>query len=404
MQPTPTPEVTPEPTRTPGVTLEVTAEDYTPGVWTYITPTFTLSGIPEGSEEYVYGVFICNEKLILLSNGNNTYMPTDEGWTSVRFAVLDKLGDVQALSDQYDMLLDFTPPDGPYLSGDDECKTVCYVTADDGLSGLNGISYDGGETWDEYTDPEQEMSFLGDVGDTVEAGEICVRDNAGNISYNAESFTFGKKKRTGTGTGTGAKPIHHVKETMDYSKANYNALELSVSDAPQTELSIGGTAINLSLRSEEQTEAFTAELTTWQTTAAETQTAPNALVLTAASEAQTNVWHFGGEAYKLLYNSGVEYLVFASGDYIAVIPTAGFTGGTQYGKLKAGGVSTRKFEYTLIQDEALRETTLSVQVEGETYLLEENMESPMYRYDVLVGTKDMMQNPYESYKPSKEAV
>ena len=79
-------------------------------------------------------------------------------------------------------------------------------------------------------------------------------------------------------------------------------------------------------------------------------------------------------------------------------------GGTQYGKLKAGGVSTRKFEYTLIQDEALRETTLSVQVEGETYLLEENTESPMYRYDVLVGTKDMMQNPYESYKPSKEAV
>ncbi len=404
VQPTPTPEVTPEPTRTPGVTLEVTAEDYTPGVWTNITPTFTLSGIPEGNEEYVYGVFICNEKLILLSNGNNTYMPTDEGWTSVRFAVLDKLGDVQALSDQYDMLLDFTPPDGPYLSGDDECKTVCYVTADDGLSGLNGISYDGGETWDEYTDPEQEMSFLGDVGDTVEAGEICVRDNAGNISYNAESFTFGKKKRAGTGTGTGAKPIHHVKETMDYSKANYNALELSVSDAPQTELAIGGTAINLSLRSEGQTEAFTAELTTWQTTAAETQTAPNALVLTAASEAQTNVWHFGGEAYKLLYNSGVEYLVFASGDYIAVIPTAGFTGGTQYGKLKAGGVSTRKFEYTLIQDEALRETTLSVQVEGETYLLEENTESPMYRYDVLVGTKDMMQNPYESYKPSKEAV
>lgn len=47
---------------------------------------------------------------------------------------------------------------------------------------------------------------------------------------------------------------------MDYSKANYNALELSVSDAPQTELSIGGTAINLSLRSEGQTEAFTAEL------------------------------------------------------------------------------------------------------------------------------------------------
>ena len=95
--------------------------------------------------------------------------------------------------------------------------------------------------------------------------------------------------------------------------------------------------------------------------------------------------------------------MFASGEYITVIPTDGFTGGTQYGKLKAGGVSTRKFEYTLIQDETLRETTLSVQVEGETYLLEESTESPMYRYNVLIGTKDMMKKPYESYQPGKEA-
>ena len=405
---TPTPEPTAEPTPTPEVRLEVTAEDYNPGVWSNIMPTFTLSGIPEGSEEYVYGVFICDEKLILLSNGNNIYTPVDEGWTSVRFVVLDKLGDVKALSDQYDMMLDFTPPDGPYLSGDDECKTVCYISADDGLSGMEAISFDGGETWEPYIGSDQEESILGEVGDTVEAGTIWVRDVAGNISANAEEFTFGKKPRTGTGTGTGAKPIRHVKETMDYSKANYNALELNVSDAPQTELTVGGTALNLSLSSEDQTEAFTAELTTWQTAADDEKTGektgPNALVLTAANEAQTNVWRFGGEAYKLLYNSGVEYLVFASGDYIAVIPTAGFTGGTQYGKLKAGGVSTRKFEYTLIQDEALRETTLSVQVEGETYLLEENTESPMYRYDVLVGTKNMMKKPYESYKPSKEAI
>ena len=57
---------------------------------------------------------------------------------------------------------------------------------------------------------------------------------------------------------------------------------------------------------------------------------------------------------------------------------------------------------TLCQDEALRETTLSVQVEGETYLLEEDTAQPMYRYDVLVGTTDLMKNPYESYK-HKEA-
>lgn len=396
----------PTPTPVPKPVLKVTAEGYEPDIWKNSPPSFTLSGIPEGSSEYVYGVFICDERLILLSNGNDMYVPQDEGMTSVRFAILDKMGDVQSISDQYDMLLDFTPPDGPYLSGDDDCKTVCYVTADDWLSGLNGISYDGGETWDDYTDPEQEMSFLGDVGETVEAGQICVRDNAGNISSNAEEFTFGKKKSTGTGTGTGngKKPIRHVKETMDYSKANYNALELNVSDQPQTELTIGGTALGLSLTDEDQVKPFSVELTTWQTTAGETPSAPNTLVLTAAGRAQTSVWRFGGEAYKLLYNSGVEYLVFASGDYITVIPTEGFTGGTQYGKLKASGVSTRKFEYTLIQDETLRETTLSVQVEGETYLLEENTQSPMYRYNVLVGTKDMMKKPYESYKPGKEAL
>lgn len=405
-EPTATPAPTEEPTPAPKPVIEVTAEGYEPGVWKNSAPFFTLSGIPEESDEYVYAVFICDERLILLANGNNAYMPDEEGMTSVRFAILDKMGDVQSLSDQYDMMLDFTPPDGPYLTGDSKNKKICYVEAYDELSGLDAISYDGGETWLSCNDPETDnVTFSGKVGETVDAGSVWTRDFAGNISANDENFTFGKKKSTGTGTGTGTgtKPIRHVKETMDYSKANYNALELNVSDAPQTELTVGGTALSLSLTEENEPRPFTAELTTWQTAAGEEKTAPNALVLTAATDAQTNVWHFGGEAYKLLYNSGVEYLVFASGDYITVIPTEGFTGGTQYGKLKAGGVSTRKFEYTLIQDEALRETTLSVQVEGETYLLEESTESPMYRYNVLVGTKDMMQKPYESYMPGKEA-
>ena len=403
---TPAPTEEPTPTPVPKPVLEVTAEDYEPGVWKNSPPMFTLSGIPEDSTEYVYGVFICDERLILLSDGNNMYVPSEEGLSSVRFVILDKMGDVQSLSDQYDTMLDFTPPDGPYLSGDSKNKKVCYVEAYDDLSGLDSISYDGGKTWLSCNDPETDnMTFYGEVGETVDAGWILTRDFAGNISSNDEDFIFGKKKRTGTGdgTGTGKKPIRHVKETMDYSKANYNALELNVSDQPQTELTIGGTALSLSLTEEEQLKPFNAELTTWQTKAGETKTAPNALVLTAATDAQANVWHFGGETYKLLYNSGVEYLVFASGEYIAVIPTDGFTGGTQYGKLKAGGVSTRKFEYTLIQDETLRETTLSVQVEGETYLLEESTESPMYRYNVLIGTKDMMKKPYESYQPGKEA-
>ena len=398
--PTQTPSETPAPT---GVTLEVTADDYEPGVWTNHPPVFTLSGIPEGSDEYVYGVFVCNERLILLAKDTDSYVPTEEGLTSVRFAILDLMGDVVALSDQYDLMLDLSAPDGPYLSGVDYCDTVCYIEASDSLSGLSDISYDEGETWEPYIEYEDGLSIVGEKGDTIEAGTIWVRDVAGNISANAEEFTFGKRKKTGGTGGTGTKPIKHVKETMDYSKANYNALELKFSDEPQTQLVAGEATLNLSLSegAGDAAKPFTAKLAAWQTDE-KAQDKPNALVLTAQAGEENSTWRFSGDVYKLLNNSGVDYLVFSTGEYMTALPTAGFTGGTQYGKLKASGVSTRKFEYTLCQDEALRETTLSVQVEGETYLLEEDTAQPMYRYDVLVGTTDLMKNPYESYK-HKEA-
>ena len=408
--PTQSPEATPAPTQTPtetpaptGVTLEVTADEYEPGVWTNHPPVFTLSGIPEGSGEYVYGVFVCNERLILLAKDTDSYVPTEEGLTSVRFAILDLMGDVVALSDQYDLMLDLSAPDGPYLSGVDYCDTVCYIEASDSLSGLSDISYDEGETWEPYIEYEDGLSIVGEKGDTIEAGTIWVRDVAGNISANAEEFTFGKRKRTGGTGGTGTKPIKHVKETMDYSKANYTALDLKFSDEPQTQLVAGEATLNLSLSegAGDAAKPFTAKLAAWQTDE-KAQDKPNALVLTAQAGEENSTWRFSGDVYKLLNNSGVDYLVFSTGEYMTALPTAGFTGGTQYGKLKASGVSTRKFEYTLCQDEALRETTLSVQVEGETYLLEEDTAQPMYRYDVLVGTTDLMKNPYESYK-HKEA-
>lgn len=408
--PTQSPEATPAPTDAPtetpaptGMTLEVTADGYEPGIWTNNPPVFTLSGIPEGSDEYVYGVFVCNERLILLAKDTDSYVPTEEGLTSVRFAILDMMGDVVALSDQYDLMLDLSAPDGPYLSGVDYCDTVCYIEAYDSLSGMSDISYDEGETWEPYIEYEDGLSIVGEKGDTIEAGTIWVRDVAGNISANAEEFTFGKRKKTGGTGGTGTKPIKHVKETMDYSKANYNALELKFSDEPQTQLVAGEATLNLSLSegAGDAAKPFTAKLAAWQTDE-KAQDKPNALVLTAQAGEENSTWRFSGDVYKLLNNSGVDYLVFSTGEYMTALPTAGFTGGTQYGKLKASGVSTRKFEYTLCQDEALRETTLSVQVEGETYLLEEDTAQPMYRYDVLVGTTDLMKNPYESYK-HKEA-
>ena len=125
-------------------------------------------------------------------------------------------------------------------------------------------------------------------------------------------------------------------------------------------------------------------------------------MLCAQEQEGVNVWSFTGDVYRLLYNSGVDYIVFRSGDYIAALPTEGFTAGTAYAKLKASGVSTKKFAYTLCQDEELLETTLSVTVEEETYLLGEDTNQPMYRFDVLVGGIELMEKPYASYLPEED--
>lgn len=401
---TPTPEPTPKPT----VSLTVTAQGYREGEWSTELPTFTLSGIEKGSREYVYGVFVCNERLILLENDADTYELEEQGEISLRFAVLDMMGDIVALSEQYDVRVDAFPPSGPYFEQADFADTIAWMNIYDGESGIEAISYDFGETWEPYNPDFEPYSMMGAKGEVVQPGQVVIRDRAGHTSCNEEAFTFGLKingllPSGGGGASGGKTPVRHVKETMDYSLANYNALELSFPKEPVSELVAGDTVLALALTGEEAGEdeagLFTAKLDTWRRDEESMPEKPNALVLSAESSEGVNTWSFTGDVYKLLYNSGIDYLVMTSGDYMTAIPTAGFTGGTQYAKLKASGVSTRKFAYTLCQDEELRETTMSVTVEGETYLLGEERDQPMYRYDVLVGTRDMMRRPYESYMP-----
>lgn len=399
-------EATPEPTPEPGPVLSVEAIDLKPGEWQNVLPTFVFSGI-EPEMTYVYGVFICGERLVLLKEGAQQYTPSEEGELNFRFAIMDLMGDVIALSEQFDAWIDMTPPEGPYLSAMEDSDIVAEIEAWDELSGVESISYDGGQTWEPF-DQEAGGSCVGEKGETIEPGEILVRDRAGNISGNPEAFTFGKVKRGGGGSSSGGRRIKHAAEKMDYSRANYNALELVFPEGPSLELIAGDTTLALTMTAdvdgETQPAAFSAKLANWRTDDEDERGAPNALVLTAAQEdSELNTWLFSGDVYRLLYNSGVEYLVFASGDYIAAVSTAGFTGGTAYAKMKAGGISTRHFAYTLCQDEALRETTLSVEVGGETYLLEEDRAQPMYRYDVLVGTREMMQEPFASYLPGYRA-
>ena len=102
---------TPTPTPKPGpVELDVfvAAENYMPGVWSCQAPSFTLSGIPEGARGYNYAVVAYDERFIILSG--NAYTSRDEGEYSLRFAILDPIGDVCALSTRYDLKIDLTPP------------------------------------------------------------------------------------------------------------------------------------------------------------------------------------------------------------------------------------------------------------------------------------------------------
>lgn len=386
--------------------LTVTAENYEPDRWMTTVPTFRLGGIRKG-DPYVYGVFICNERLILLDEDADSYSPDEQGQLSLRFAVLDMMGDIVAISRQYDMLIDTQPPAGPLLLPVDWSPLAASIWVEDLESGLEAISFDYGSTWEPYVQTEEGYTLTGRKGEIIDEWQIAVRDFAGNVSHNAEGFIFGESEGGGGGGGgSGRQPVRHVRETMDYSRANYNALELSFPEEPVSELTAGGTTLALTLTGEQggepAQESFCARLTTWKQNDEDTGDTPNALVLEAQRSEGANVWSFSGDVYKLLYNSGVDYLVLRSGEYIAALPTEGFTGGTQYGKLKAGGVSTRKFVYTLLQDEELRETTLSVTVEGETYLLEEDTAQPMYRYNVLVGPAGLMNRPYESYGAEKD--
>ena len=407
LSPEVTPSPTPSPTPKPEVRLTVTAENYEPDRWKTTAPTFRLSGIEPGSA-FVYGVFICNERLILLDEEADCYTPEDEGQISLRFAVLDMMGDIVALSAQFDMLIDSQPPVGPILMPVEWSTLSVSIWVEDMESGLEAISFDYGYTWEPYVQMAEGYTLTGRKGEIIDERQIAVRDFAGNVSYNEEGFIFGESAGSGGGGGgsSGKQPVRHVRETMDYSKANYNALELRFPEEPVSELTAGGTTLALTLTGEQDgepaQETFRASLTTWKQSDEDSGDAPNALVLEAQSSEGANVWSFSGDVYKLLYNSGVDYLVLRSGEYITALPTEGFTGGTQYGKLKAGGISTRKFVYTLLQDEELRETTLAVTVEGETYLLEEDTAQPMYRYNVLVGPAELMNRPYESYRGEKD--
>jgi len=421
--------------------ITVTATGLVETGWSRTQPQFMLSGIPEG-KTWSYAAIIYDERIVPITD--RTYIPEQEGVYTLRFAMLDELGDIVSASDKYSLQLDWTAPEVT-IGADESTSYTLNITATDNISGLDKVSVDGGKTWHSmeegsYTVTESEET-------TFAAGKIQVSDVAGNVFKSEEEYTVseveseeegeegegeeGDSGDGGGGGGGGGSGDESNTPKLPHSSGDgeegieYDALELELPDGPMEQLTVGGEpmALTLVLASAQRPNAFigmnrpfTARLRHWED--ASDDDAPNTLVLSAVvdddlGDVFTYEWHFNGEVYRMLANSGIKYVALEVCDAVAAFPTVGFTGGTRFTELKMQGVSTRKFDYTLSMRMNLdpshvsamneydysQDCDLSIHtdVEDKNYELSNSPQSMMYFYNVFVGPEDMMDQPFGEY-------
>lgn len=428
--------VEPDPTQEPvAPVLSVDAQNYVGSAWSNVRPVFVLSGLPL-EQGYAYAVIIYDERIAVLSK--DVYDQAEEGIYTLRFVLLDPMGDIVSSSPKYTLMLDYTQP----VLACEVSYTANYtmtISASDGGSGVCALSLDGGQTWMEFADGEQYVLQTEKTA-TIAAGMIQVRDEAGNIAVSAEDFVLDKIPSGGGGGGASAPKKEHASDGEKTTTA-YNALTMEIPQEPMHELTIDDEVLPLYLTLEsaaamdipvEHVAKFTADMARWYrepvldedgNVVEDGDDAPDTLVLTAQMDANLGDvfayrWNFNGSVARVLNNSGIRYLVLRVGDDIVSLPTEGFTGGTRYTDLKMAGVSTQKFEYALRMNCDLGAETvppepnadgvyvdltstcdlaMEVAVQGESYVLSSDKSGEMYFYDVYVGPSEMMEQAYGKY-------
>ena len=321
------------------------------------------------------------------------------------FVVLDGAGQVAASTQDVTLRLDTTPPLVQATAG---ANLTLTVTASDAVSGIDGLSMDGGSSWYPVTEMGEGvwgLTFTAAQAYTFAPGTIVARDGAGNLAaYEKEVTLQSSQGRPGggfSGGGGGGSSSSTVATTHATSDTTavvaYDGVELVVADQPMSSLVMGETELELFLRPDESLlarlgedyqPAFTATLSNWMEDASDT---PDTLVLAVSQEdlAQAEdaafTWDFNGTVYKKLAASGIDYLVLQVGDQVTALSTAGFAAGVRYTMYRAQGLSSEAFDYHVAMTEE-GETTLSVTVAGETWLLTEEEGGAFYYYDVYTGT------------------
>ena len=409
----------PTPTPAPEQGLQVSPEDYYAGRWSCVPPTFHLSGIAEGDADSDYAVIILDERIALLSGSD--YIPLDEGTYSVRFAIMDGMGDLTSRSERYDLMLDFTPPElGIEVS--QELDRTMTLHLSDVLSGTASLSLDGGASWIAL-DGMESYPYTATEKQVFAPGTIQLMDNAGNLSENAEEIVLDKLPRMSGGGGGGDSTPKKQHASGDGDTALYNAYPLELPEESMQVLTLGGEEVELSMELVRETApttpgSFRAEMLRWtRNDGTEDVDAgePDTLLLTAEplTEDETDcarVWRINGAVLRKLYNSDVRYLLLDVDGAMLSLPTQGFVAGTRYAELKMQGASTAEFTYEIRMRSAEDAQTLPfnrapgcaaeiwVEVAGERFELIDRLSTPeMYPCDVYCAPDDLPDYPYGAY-------
>ena len=404
--PTPTPSTEPEPTDPVEIEAEllVVPEMYRAGAWSSTTPSFTLSVVPDTLTGYTFAVSVDDGEAQAVES---PCVFTTEGQHTLVFYLIDASGAQAARSTTYTVWLDTAAPEAQ-AQFDMQTGTLT-VTATDATSGVDAISLDGGKTWQTMTAAEDgSFVYSAPLTAQVAAGELMVRDAAGNYWQSAESYGvpggmggfggggFGGGSFSGGGSSGTTRTVSHSSGSEEEATL-YGAVALEVEEGDMFVLTLGGEQLPLTLTldydandSEDAYSAFTAELAVWN--GEEGDEDCDTLILTASADAASPYafrWDFTGDVYKTLLSSGVQYLVLRVGDRVTALSTAGFTAGTAYNTLKSEGAASSEFAYSLWMGDPDPALEMEVEARGERYLLKAG-EGDMYYYDVYTGDMDML--------------
>ena len=421
--PTPTPSTEPEPTDPVEIEAEllVVPEMYRAGAWSSTAPSFTLTVVPDTLTGYTFAISVDDGEAQAVES---PCVFATEGQHTLVFYLIDASGAQAARSTTYTVWLDTAAPEAQ-AQFDMQTGTLT-VTATDALSGVDAISLDGGETWQAMTVAEDgTFVYSAPLTAQVAAGELMVRDAAGNCWQSAESYgvpggmggdfggmggfgggsfgggsfgggSFSGGSFSGGGSSGTTRTVSHSSGSEEEATL-YGAVALEVEEGDMFVLTLGGEELPLTLTldydandSEDAYSAFTAELAVWN--GEEGDKDCDTLILTASADAASPYafrWDFTGDVYKTLLSSGVQYLVLRVGDRVTALSTAGFTAGTAYNTLKSEGAASSEFAYSLWMGDPDPALEMEVEARGERYLLEAG-EGDMYYYDVYTGDMDML--------------